>query len=374
LSKDRVLVTGGAGFIGSHTVDLLLACGYEVRVIDSLQTRVHQDRWPDYMSGDAELIKGDVTKREDLLNALDGVASVVHLAAYQDYQTDFSNFIHTNTESTALLFELIVEELLPVDRIVLASSQSVAGEGRYRCEKHGVITAEPRTVEQLERGDWEIHCPQCGCAMENLLIDESICSPHTTYGISKFAIELLAASLGRRYGIATACMRYTYVQGARNSFYNAYSGICRIFALRILNGLPPICYEDGRQLRDYVNVADVARANLFALERPDIEPAVFNVGGGQAMSVSQFAEVMLDVAGSSLRPSIPGIFRVGDTRHTISDISMLEELGWVPEIPVSRSIREYLEWMAPHRDTLKYLTEAEGTMQAGQVLRQARTA
>lgn len=374
MSKGRVLVTGGAGFIGSHTVDLLLESGYDVRVLDSLQARVHQDRWPDYMPGDAELIKGDVANRYDLLNALKNISSVVHLAAYQDYQTDFSNFIHSNTESTALLFELIVEKRLPVDRIVFASSQSVAGEGRYRCEQHGVITPEQRTVEQLERGDWEIRCPYCGCSMENLLIDESVCSPHTAYGISKFGIELLAASLGRRYGIATACMRYTYVQGARNSFFNAYSGICRIFALRILNGLPPVCYEDGRQLRDYVNVADVARANLIGLERPDVEPAVFNVGGGRAMTVSQFAEAMLQVSGSNLRPLIPGVFRVGDTRHTISDVSLLGELGWEPEIPVAQSISEYFEWMAPHRDTLKYLVEAEGTMQARQVLRQARTA
>ncbi len=373
MSKGRVLVTGGAGFIGSHTVDLLLATGYEVRVLDNLQSRVHQGR-PDYMNGDAELVKGDVANRYDLLNALKKVSSVIHLAAYQDYQTDFSNFIHTNTESTALLFELIVEKGLAVERIVFASSQSVAGEGRYRCEQHGVITPGQRTREQLERGDWEIRCPYCTRAMQNLLIDESICEPHTAYGISKLGIELLAASLGRRYGIATTCMRYTYVQGARNSFYNAYSGICRIFALRILNGLPPICYEDGQQLRDYVNVADVARANLIALERADLEPAVFNVGGGHAMTVLQFAQAMLKAAGSNLRPVIPGVFRVGDTRHTISDISLLEELGWTPAIPVSQSIHEYLDWMAPHRDTLKYLTEAEGTMQARQVLCQVRTA
>lgn len=374
MSKGRVLVTGGAGFIGSHTVDLLLAHGYDVRVLDSLQSRVHQDRWPDYMSGEAELVKGDVANRHDLLSALEDVSSVVHLAAYQDYQTDFSNFIHTNTESTALLFELILENRLPVDRMVLASSQSVAGEGRYRCETHGVVTPEQRRMEQLQQGDWEIRCPHCRCSMENLLIDESVSSPHTAYGISKLGIELLAASLGRRYGIATACMRYTYVQGARNSFFNAYSGICRIFALRILNGLPPICFEDGRQLRDYVNVADVARANLIALERPDVEPAVLNVGGGRAMTVSQFADAMLEVAGSNLRPLVPGVFRVGDTRHTISDISLLGELGWEPEIQATQSIREYLEWMAPHRDTLRYLVEAEGVMQARQVLRQARTA
>jgi dTDP-L-rhamnose 4-epimerase len=371
---DTVLVTGGAGFIGSHTVDLLLERGCSVRVLDSLQARVHPQGWPGYMSTEAELIQGDVTRRDDLLRSLRGVSRVIHLAAYQDYQTDFSTFINVNAGSTGLLFELIVEHKLPVDIIVFASSQAVAGEGRYRCREHGVVSPEQRPPEQLERADWEIHCPSCGGTMEPLRIDEAASTPHTAYGISKLAIELLARSLGRRYGISTACMRYTYVQGARNSFFNAYSGICRIFALRVLNGLPPLCYEDGGQLRDYVNVADVARANLLALERPDPGQFVYNVGGGRAVTVLEFAQAMLAASGSSLAPEVPGLFRVGDTRHTVSDITALEQLGWQPAIAYERSIREYLDWMEPQADTVHYLAEADSRMRARQVLRQARTA
>src|SRR5207249_3389124 len=152
-----------------------------------------------------------------------------------------------------------------------------------------------------------------------LLIDESTCRPHTAYGISKHTVEQLARSLGARYGISTACMRYTYVQGPRNSFFNAYSGVCRRFALRILHGLPPVCYEDGLQLRDYVNVADVARANVMALEDQSAEHAVYNVGGGRAVTVLDFARLMLTACGSRLEPVVPGEFRLGDTRHTVSD-------------------------------------------------------
>lgn len=368
-----VLVTGGAGFIGSHTVDHLLESGYAVRVLDSLQPRVHPRGKPDYLSPKAEFVVGDVADRLDLDRALQGVNHVVHLAAYQDYLPDFSTFVHVNTESTALLFELIVARNYPIQKIVFASSQSVAGEGRYRCAAHGEFEPDQRPIEQLERGDWEVRCPVCGRVMESQLIPESVARPHTTYAISKYAIELLARSLGGRYGIPTACMRYTYVQGTRNSFFNAYSGIMRRFALRILNGLSPVCFEDGQQLRDYVNVKDVARANVMAMEEPVDDPArhhrVYNVGGGRAITVVEFARIMLEACGSSLEPSIPGQFRVGDTRHTVSDISAIRALGWEPEVPVEQSVREYLEWMGHYQGTKEYLDEADRVMREQNVIR-----
>ena len=365
----RVLVTGGAGFIGSHTVDLLLERGDQVRILDNLQHRVHPHGRPSYLTSEVELMVDDVADRGAMSKALDGVQAVLHLAAYQDYLPDFSTFVHTNTESAALLFELIVERRLPIERIVFASSQSVAGEGRYQCPEHGELTPELRSLGQLERGVWEIGCPFCGGPLRSVLIDETVCRPHTAYGISKYAIELLAKSLGGRYGISTACMRYTYVQGSRNSFFNAYSGICRTFALRILNGLPPICYEDGRQLRDYVNVRDVARANLIALDAPGDGQQVFNVGGGRALTVLDFAAVMLRACRSALEPSVPGVFRLGDTRHTVSDISAMARLGWQPTIPVEQNVREYLDWMSQSKDTRPYLEEAERVMRQQDVLR-----
>jgi dTDP-L-rhamnose 4-epimerase len=370
----RTLVTGGAGFIGSHTVDLLLQRGYGVRVLDNLQPRVHPRGKPPWVTQDAEFIQGDVANRVDLARALVGVDYVIHLAAYQDYLPDFSTFIHTNAESSALIFELIVEAQLagrplPVRKIVFASSQSVCGEGLYRCPDHGLVTPPPRSVAQLERGDWELHCPQCGVAMTNALIPESVCSPGTTYAISKYAIELIADRLGRRYGIPTACMRYTYVQGTRNSFYNAYSGIARIFALRLLHGLPPVCFEDGRQLRDYVNVKDVARANVLAMEDERANFGVFNVGGKRPATVREFARIMIEEFGSSQEPQVPGEYRLGDTRHTISDLARIEALGWQPTVPVEQNVREYVAWMREQVTTDEFLREADRVMRAQGVVR-----
>jgi dTDP-L-rhamnose 4-epimerase len=401
----KVLVTGGAGFIGSHTVDLLLEHGYDVRILDNLQPRVHPRGKPAWVPAEAEFLQGDVANPRDLSRALAGVGGVLHLAAYQDYLKDFSTFIHVNAESTALLFELIVSDSAryPVRKIVFASSQSVSGEGLYFCASeegrpssvvarkwsatgtlrsappsvpagtHGVIRPGPRSLEQLRRADWEPRCPQCGCEMEPLLTDEGTATPHTAYAISKYAIELLADRLGRRYNIPTACMRYTYVQGPRNSCYNAYSGIARRFALRIMQGLPPIIYEDGQQLRDYVNVRDVARANVLALERPEANFQVFNVGGGRAVTVNQFARIMLDAFESDLEPRASGEFRLGDTRHTVSDISKLEKLGWRPSIPVKQNVLEYVEWLQQQTVSPEYLLEAERVMrEAGVVQAVAR--
>ena len=384
----RVLVTGGAGFIGSHTVDLLLEKGYEVRILDNLQPRVHPRGKPPWLPKEAEFIQGDVADRDHLSHALQGADYVIHLAAYQDYLPDFSTFIHTNTESTALIFELIVEASLrgrplPVRKIVFASSQAVCGEGRYRCQEHGVLIPGQRPLEQLERGDWEIHCPRCGRYMESLLIDEATIHPHTTYGVSKYAIELLAENLGRRYDIPTACMRYTYVQGSRNSFYNAYSGIARIFALRLMHGLPPVCFEDGQQRRDYVNVRDVARANVLVMEDERANGRVFNVGGGRAVTVREFAEIMLrefsrpsgpaEIRCADMRPLIPGEFRVGDTRHTISDISALSALGWQPTIPVEQNVQEYTSWLMEQTGTDEFFREADKIMRQQGVIRRTKS-
>src|ERR1051326_8635649 len=274
--------------------------------------------------------------------------------------------------------------------MVFASSQSVSGEGRYWCKSESpageeirfasaipgheavdvmqvgtgknIVYPGPRPLEQLRRGDWEVRCPRCHEAMEPLLIDESTIGPHTAYAISKYAIELLAERLGRRYGIPTVSMRYTYVQGPRNSFYNAYSGIARRFAMRIMHGLPPVAYEDGMQLRDYVNVRDVARANVLVLEKPEADFQVFNVGGGRAITVLEFARMMLAEFSSHMEPAVPGEFRLGDTRHTISDISRLRAIGWEPAIPVEQNVREYVAWLDGQSVSKEFLMEAEQVM------------
>jgi dTDP-L-rhamnose 4-epimerase len=368
--RSRVLVTGGAGFIGSHTVDLLLSKGYAVRILDNLQERVHPHGKPDYIPPEAEFQLGDVANRGDMERALDGVDYVIHLAAYQDYLPDFSTFIHTNAESTALIYELIVARNLPIRKVVVASSQAIYGEGKYECREHGVIYPDSRPLEQLRRGDWEVKCPQCRRDLAPVWITEDQVKPFTAYGISKYALELLAFNLGRRYGVPAVAMRYTYVQGPRNSFYNAYSGVCRIFTLRVLNGAPPVVYEDGKQLRDYVWVGDVAAANVLCMERSEADFRAFNVGGGKAISVLEFANVVLKVADETgkLRPSVRGDFRYGDTRHTFSDISALRSLGWEPTLATEEVVRRYVEWVRTKADARDYYEESEKVMRDMQVV------
>lgn len=341
----KILVTGGAGFIGSHTIDLLLKKGYQVKILDILQERVHSRGKPDYIPKEVEFVKGDVANPQDLLNGLTDCDAVIHLAAYQDYLPDFSRFIHTNTESSALLFELILAHSLPIKKIVFASSQSVAGDGKWTCHEHGEFWAEPRPVEQLEKGEWEIKCPKCGKDAKNVLMTVDIARPITTYGISKYGIELLADILGTRYQIPTVCMRYTYVQGPRNSIYNAYSGIARVFAQRIINNKQPILFEDGLGLRDYVSVFDIARANVLVLEDDRANHKVFFAGGGKVYTNLQLANVMLKVFGSTLEPSIPGVFRLGDTRSTVSSIKAIGSLGWKPEVTLEDSMKQYKEYL-----------------------------
>lgn len=354
----KILVTGGAGFIGSHTVDLLVSKGYSVRILDNLQPRVHPKGKPKYLNKLAEFLKGDVSNRHDLIKAMEGVDAIFHLAAYQDYLPDFSKFIHTNTESTALIFELIQEKKLPIKKIVFASSQSVAGDGKWRCKKHGDFWPSGRSIEDLKKSQWNFKCPICKKDGENILMTEDICNPITTYGISKHSIEQLANVLGKKYNIPTVCLRYTYVQGSRNSIYNAYSGIARVFAMRILNNKPPILFEDGLGLRDYINIADVTNANVLCLENEKTNFHTYFVGGGKAYTAIEFAKTMLKVFGSNLKPKVPGIFRVGDTRSTVSDISELKKLGWKPKVTLEESLNQYKEWLLSQGDLIDYSDEA----------------
>ncbi len=360
----RVLVTGGAGFIGSHIVDALLARGHAVRILDSLEPPVHRDRArPAYLAPEAEFQLGDVRSRDDLGRALDGVEAVYHLAAYQDYLTDFSRFIHVNTFSTALLYELAVARKLDLAKIVLASSQATYGEGRYRCPLHGVQYPDSRPLEQLEHHDWELRCPQCGEPMAPEASEEPVIRPHNSYAISKHGLEQVSLALGRRYNIPTVCLRYSIIQGPRQSFRNAYSGVCRIFTLRLLNGHAPLVYEDGKQLRDYTWVGDCVEASLLVLERPEADYQVFNVGSGRTCTVLEYSGLVAKELGSPLEPEVPGHFRLGDTRHVFSDVSRLQALGWQPTTPLEEIVKRYVGWgrehPAPRRD---YSTEADAEM------------
>ncbi len=341
----KVLVTGGAGFIGSHTVDALLERGHDVCILDSLTPPVHPGgRRPDYLPRQAEFVQGDVRDRQKLAAALEGVEIVFHLAAYQDYLTDFSTFASVNDGGTALLYELIVNEHLPVRKVVLASSQAVYGEGLYSCPQHGLVQPPPRPLAQLERGEWEVRCPGCGRVMEPRPLTEEYANPHNQYAVSKYCQELYALTLGRRYGIPTVVLRYSITQGPRQSFYNAYSGILRSFVVRLLGGQPPVIYEDGRQLRDYLYVGDAVKANLLVMESAAADYQVFNVGGTPPVTVQHYAGMVVRLSGRQVVPRLAGEFRFGDSRHTFSDATRLRALGWEAKTPLEHVIREYLEW------------------------------
>ena len=365
----RVLVTGGAGFIGSHTCDLLLANEFEVRVLDSLQPRVHPRGLPRYLHREVEFHQGDVRDRRALERALDGVRYVYHLAAYQDYMPDFHRFLDTNATSTALLYEIIVDRRLPVEKLIVASSQSVYGEGKYECTRHGALYPGPRPIDQLERSQWEHTCPICGTDLEPAAIDESVVKPHTAYGISKYAAEQLALQHGRRYGIASVALRYSIVQGPRNSPHNAYSGVCRTFTQRVLHGKAPIAYEDGRQLRDYVHIQDVAAANLLVLLMKEADGQAFNVGGQCATTVLDVAREVATACGTSLSTILRGEFRVGDTRHTVSDSARLRRLGWIPRYSLEDIVRDYVGWVREQGDVPDTSDAAAREMQLHGVLR-----
>lgn len=371
-TKGLCLVTGGAGFIGSHTVDALISSGYSVRIIDNLHPRVHPNGRPSYLPGEVEFIGGDVSNREDLDWALQDVSYVFHLAAYQDYLPDFSTFIHVNAESTALLYELVVEKGYPVEKIVVASSQAVYGEGRYQCETDGLVYPGLREESRLGRGEWEPLCPHCGQTPHWQPTDEGVVNPQNQYALSKYAQEMIALTLGRRYQIPTVALRYSIVQGPRQSFYNAYSGACRIFCLSMYFDQSPVIYEDGMQVRDYINIQDVVAANLLVLERPEADYRVFNVGGGQGYSVVEFAEIVARVFGKDIHPNIPGAYRFGDTRHIVSDVCRLQALGWSPKHTPEKSVTDYVSWLYQQENVEDVLDYVDRHMEQLNVVRPVR--
>ena len=277
-----------------------------------------------------------------------------------------------NDGGTALLYEIIVGERFPVQKVVLGSSQAVYGEGKYECPEHGIQYPSPRPLQQLEKGEWEIRCPVCHQGMKSLPTDEKQAAPHNQYAVSKYCQELYALTLGRRFGIPTVVLHYSITQGSRQSFHNAYSGILRIFTTRLLSNLPPTVYEDGKQLRDYVHVGDVVRANLLVMENEAADFGVFNVGGAEPMTVLEYAGIFNEVSGKNIEPEIPGEFRFGDTRHIVSDISKLSEFGWQPATPVKEIIKEYLGWVETQPGMADYYAEAEKVMKQEGVIRTVR--
>jgi dTDP-L-rhamnose 4-epimerase len=370
----KALVTGGAGLIGSHIVDLLLRRGYGVRVLDNLEPGTHLEGKPHWIPREVEFIQGDMRNPEDVERALMGVDVVFHQAAYGGFAPELSKITDVNACGTARIFEIIRAKRVNVQKIVTASSQAVYGEGKYSCEGCGVVSyPDIRPLTQLEAAEWEFRCGKCGSPLRGIPIDED--APlrlNSVYALSKYFEERLTIALGREWGIPTVALRYALTYGPRQSIFNPYTGICSIFSTRLLNNLPPVVYEDGKQERDFVFVEDVARANLLVMESEAAKCDVFNVGTGKGTTVMEFACLLRDAYRVDVDPVLPGEFRPTDFRHLIADNSKIRALGWEPTVSVREGVSRYAQWILSRPRPAEQYSRAEKILKEMRVVRAAQ--
>jgi dTDP-L-rhamnose 4-epimerase len=347
---NHILITGGAGFIGSHLADELLAHGYRVRVLDSLEPQVHgpERRRPAYLAAEVELIQGDVRDAEAVRTALDGIDAVFHFAALVGVgqsMYDIARYTAVNNLGTATLLEVLCTHR--VERVVVASSMSLYGEGLYRTAAGELVSSADRPDEQLRTGHWEIEGPD-GLPLVPVATPESKTPVlSSVYALSKFDQERLCLMLGRAYGIPTVALRFFNVFGTRQALSNPYTGVLAIFAARLLNGRPPVLFEDGQQRRDFVHVRDVARAARLALETPDAGAGVFNIGSGRSFTIREVASRMAQALGhTAIEPEVTGQYRSGDIRHCFADITLARSvLGYAPAVTFEAGLTELVAWL-----------------------------
>jgi dTDP-L-rhamnose 4-epimerase len=354
MSKKRILVTGGAGFVGSHLVDALLSQGHAVRVYDNLTPQVHGETLPGYFPPDVEFLAGDMRHLERVREAVRNVDVIFHLAAavgVGQSMYEIAHYMGANTQGTANLLQALLDTRCRLEKLVVASSMSIYGEGKYLCPGCGEMAPPPRPLPQLKQKSWEVLCPQCGAALQPLPSDESKPLQATSiYALSKKDQEEMALLFGRTYEVPVVALRYFNIYGSRQALSNPYTGVAAIFASRLMNGNPPLVFEDGRQRRDFVSVHDVVAANLLAMERPQADGMALNIGSGHPISISEVAEELGRALGTETVPQITGKYRAGDIRHCFADIRAAEKvLGYRPRVRFGEGIRELVQWLGSQK-------------------------
>jgi dTDP-L-rhamnose 4-epimerase len=351
--RGKVLVTGGAGFIGSYLVDALVERGYGVRVFDSLDPQVHGEggQVPEYLSPGAELVIGDVRDRSALKAALAGIDIVFHYAAavgVAQSMYEIHRYVEANTLGGATLLDILAEERHHVRKLIVASSMSIYGEGKYGCDTCGVAYPQLRSDEQLRQRQWEMRCPSCDEEMRPLPTDEDKpLHPTSIYAVTKRDHEEMFLCFGRAYGIPAVALRFFNVYGPRQALSNPYTGVAAIFSSRLLNGQPPVIYEDGLQSRDFVHVSDIVRASVLAMESEKGNHEVFNVGTGRPLTIAAIGQALIDkLAEGQIEPQIVGKYRRGDIRHCFADIGKItDKLGFVPQVKFEDGVSDLIAWV-----------------------------
>jgi dTDP-L-rhamnose 4-epimerase len=351
-----VLITGGAGFIGSHLADALVARGLCVRVLDSLDPQVHGPgaTRPRFLPSGVEFLHGSVTDRALVDRALRGARTVVHLAAAVGVGQSMyaiAPYVAANVNGTGVLLDTMVNGGHAVRCLVVASSMSIYGEGRYRCPSCGPIAPRLRPLGQLQAKHWEMTCPACGQVAAAAPTDEAKpLLPTSVYAVTKRDQEELCLCVGRAYGIRTVALRLFNVYGPRQSLSNPYTGAAAIFASRLMNDQPPVLFEDGEQTRDFIHVRDIVRAFCLALDREDVGDAPLNIGTGRSTSIRALARALGEGLGRPREPEIVGKFREGDIRHCVADASAARRLlGFEASVPLEDGIRDLAEWVRHER-------------------------
>lgn len=356
LQNARVLVTGGAGFIGSHLVDLLRReRNADVVILDNLEPQTHRGQ-PPWIPADVRFIQGDVRNPQDLRTALEGVRFVFHLAAFGGFTDAASKYVDVNATGTIRLYETIREHRLPIEKVVVASSQGIYGEGAYAAADGTIHVSVPfRALDQLKQRQWEQLDPRTGEPLRPIPTPEG--KPADTYHIyamAKLAAERSAITLGRQWQIPTCALRFSVTYGPRQSIYNPYTGIASIFSTQILNGVRPQVYEDGNQTRDFLYVEDNVRGNLAAMEHEETTDRILNLATGRATSVRELVLLLSELLGHPCEPHVPAYFRPTDVRHLVLDPAALAGLGFAPRFSLREGLARFVAWIReqPHIEDL----------------------